>query len=277
MEVVRTKDEVGNPLYKLGSGDSEVVVAGFGGQILSWVKAGVPIVFENRGLAIVDGKTSYRGGAPICFPYFAKGSLLPLGTELSPMHGRARTSVWDQVSKDGSGELALRTVQPSGDGYGPTTFSCELSFALSDSLVLEATVQNLGSVEAPFQLAVHTYWATAEPAKATIIGFGNRYLDNILGMSEHYEEDSSVPHLAPVDRVYVDAAPHLELSTEAYRLEITTAGCSGAVLWNPGPDHGLKDLGSPDFICLESGQIVPGKVLAPGDQHRIEIDYRAHV
>jgi glucose-6-phosphate 1-epimerase len=274
MHVEKSVHPTGHAIYTLTSGEHEVVVSGFGAQILSWKKSGVPIIFENRGHAIVDGKTAYRGGAPICFPYFAKGSLLPLGTTLAPMHGHARTTIWEEV---GDNPLLLRTVQPTPEGYGPTTFSCSLQYSLEDELVIMATIQNLGDAAAPFQLAVHTYWATTEPTKATATGLGNRYLDNLLGLTEHLDPDSSLAHPAPVDRVYLDAEPGHLLTTENYKLQISTEGGSGAVIWNPGLEHGLKDLGSPDFICLESGQIAPSRTLAPGEQHRIEIIYRATV
>jgi glucose-6-phosphate 1-epimerase len=272
---MRETHPAGYPIYTLTRGENEVVISGFGAQVLSWRRSGVAIVFENREHAVVDGKTAYRGGAPICFPYFGKGTLLPLGTELSPMHGHARTSVWEELELTEECGLVLKTVQPAPEGYGPTSFCCELSFSLTDSLSAKAMVVNEGEREAPFQLAIHTYWATAEPAKAVVRGLGNRYLDNLLGLSEHGETDSSAPHPTPVDRVYLDPDVDLVLVTENYRLGIFSYGCSGAVLWNPGPHHEMKDLGSPDFICVESGQIAEGKSLAPGEKHLVGVVYKA--
>lgn len=269
MSVVSNIHSAGFPNFTLTSGDNEVVVSAFGGQILSWTKSGVPIVFENRDRAILDGKTAYRGGAPVCFPYFGKGVLLPLGTTLNPAHGRARTTIWDAEVRDNT--VVLTTSQPSPEGYGPTVFECELVVELDDSLRIRATLRNAGANEAPVQLALHTYWAAADPAAAQVFGLGNRYLDNLLDLTEHVEDDSSEPHSTPVDRVYLDAAGSQEILTEAYRLEISTQGCSGVVLWNPGNEHSIKDLGSPDFICVESGLIVPSKSLLPGEQYLIEV------
>jgi glucose-6-phosphate 1-epimerase len=276
MNVSTHTHAAGFPIYTLTEADNEVVISSFGAQILSWTRGGVPIVFENRGRAVIDGKTPYRGGAPICFPYFGMGTLMPMGTTLKPQHGGARTTVWDSTSIADSG-LFLKTWQPSATGYGPTEFTCELSFALSDDFRIQATVRNVGEHEAPFQLAIHTYWATEAPTTATITGLGNRYLDNLLGLTEQREDDSSAPHPTPVDRVYLDSGDEQMLTTNRYALTVSTAGCAGAVLWNPGPNHTIADLGSPDFICLESGQIDPSKLLKPGETHVIDVSYQAQI
>jgi glucose-6-phosphate 1-epimerase len=275
MIVTARTHPAGYLVYSLSAGEDQVVVSAFGGQILSWTRDGVPIIFENRDRAVMDGKTPYRGGAPICFPYFAKGLLMPLGTSLSPQHGRARTTVWDSSVQDS--RLILATKQPTAEGYGPTEFDCELVYSLTDSLRIQATVRNLGEKEAPFQLAIHTYWATKTPSEAVIHGLGSRYIDNGLGMAEQHDPDSSSSHETPFDRVYPDAADVLNLSTEAYRVEIATKGCNGAVIWNPGPHHDIPDLGSPDFICVESGVISPSLSLAPGAEHVVELAYGAEL
>jgi len=275
MSLTSRTHEAGFPIFTLTDRDSEVVISAFGGQILSWTNNGVPIVFENRDRAIVDGKTAYRGGAPICFPYFGAGSLLPLGTTLEPKHGEARTTVWESNIVESDNAVVLKTTQPAGEGYGPTTFFCELTYRLHEGLNIFATISNTGQNAAPFQFAVHTYWAATKPSEARITGLGNRHLDNLRGLTEHREDDSSQPHPTPIDRIYLDSAPDLELATESHRVEIKTEGTSGSVVWNPGPNHDLKDLGSPDFLCLESGVIVSPIDLQPGARHEVRIVYRA--
>jgi glucose-6-phosphate 1-epimerase len=267
----------GIEIYTLSFGEDEVAISAFGGQILSWTKRGIPIIFENRERAVMDGKTPYRGGAPICFPYFSKGTLLPLGTPLEPQHGRARTTLWEVSADDSAPSVTLRTSQPTSGAYGPTEFTCELVYTLSDRLDIRAAVRNIGEREAPFQLAVHTYWACADPSGAKVSGLETRYLDNLLGYAEGQDPDSSRPHQAPFDRVYPDALNKLNLETQRYNLEITTTGCAGTVLWNPGPNHTIADLGSPDFICVESGVVVPGKGLSPSGEHVVSISYRAEL
>jgi glucose-6-phosphate 1-epimerase len=275
MSILKQDHPAGFSIFTLDSGDSRVKVSSFGGQILSWMKGDDPIVFENAGRAVLDGATPYRGGAPVCFPHFGQGTLMPLGTVLKPQHGGARTAIWKSEVRDSENAVVLSTEQRSSDGYGPTEFSLELIYRLSDELSISATVRNVGDNEAPFQLAIHTYWATSAPANAVAEGLGNRYLDNLFGLAEHTEPDSAVPHPTPVDRVYIDATQDLVLTVERHRIMIETIGCSEAVLWNPGTNHTISDLGSPDFICLESGLIVPAKRLSPRQEDGILISYRA--
>ncbi len=276
MSVTTGIDSVGDPTYLLKFGDDEVLISAFGGQILSWSNDGIPIIFSNPERAVVDGKTPYRGGAPICFSFFGKGSLLPLGTTLNGQHGEARITVWDAKVNESQNAVVLTTRQPSAEGYGPTEFQCELTYKLTEKLNIQATVRNIGGHESPFQFAVHTYWATQAPSSATVKGIGNRYLDNLMGLTEQTEIDSSQPHPIPFDRVYLDSEEHVELGLDHHNIKIETRGCTGAVLWNPGKDHSIRDLGSPDFICLESGVITPSVPLTPDGEHTLEISYLAH-
>lgn len=271
MRVDTREHAAGFEIFTVTAGDSVFELSAYGGQLLSWEHGGVPVMFANREHAILDGKAAYRGGAPICFPHFGRGNLLP-SEPISPQHGRARNSIWE--AEIGESAIVLRTEQPSPDGFGPTTLALELTYRFGDGLDIEGKITNLGEKASPFQLAVHSYWACQEPAAARVTGLGERFLDNLHGLSEARDEDSAAPHVPPVDRVYLDPAAAQDLDTGGFRLRITTEGCAGAVLWNPGPTHEIADLGSPDFICLESGVISPARSLAPGEEHRLKIGYR---
>lgn len=275
MKVEVSSHPAGFSVYTVESNGSVFELSAFGGQLWSWTKAGIPILFANREAAIVDGQTAYRGGAPICFPYFSKGQLLPRGTVVEPQHGRARNSVWDvEVLNDA---LVLRTQQPAAEGYGPTTFQCELTYRFADDLEIEARIENLGDAEAPVQFVVHSYWATGVPEEAKVEGLGVRYLDNLAGYAERDDVSSSERHLPPFDRVYLDGSNRQSIRTEAYRLSIATEGCAGTVFWNPGENHPIKDLGRPDFVCVESGIVTPSVTLAPQAEARVRIAYWADI
>jgi|GEM_PF-2456143 len=275
MGVSTRKDAAGNPVIVLTHNDDEVAIAAFGGQILYWTKGETPIVFENKEHTVIDGKHPHHGGAPICFSYFGKGSLLPNRTTLSGQHGTARVSLWDFELLHEENAVRLSTQEPAPESYGPTTFSCELTYRLDKSLIVTANIQNVGENSSPFQFAIHTYWATQNPSSVSISGIGNRYLDNLLGLTEQQEDDSSAPHTTPFDRVYLDSENDQTLQFDSHMVEIRTQGCAGSVLWNPGPNHTISDIGSPDFVCLESGVIMPAVTLEPHECHTIEIMYQA--
>jgi len=263
----------GFPVYTVISGDSEFELSSFGAQLISWSKGGVPIMFSNAEHAVFDGVAPYRGGAPICFPHFGKGLLLPGGPTVLPQHGGARTTVWSSEVRETS--IALRTEQPSPDGFGPTTLSCELEYFFDEDLRIEARIANVGENETPFQLAVHSYWACADASSVTVRGLGEAYLDNLAGYQESFDSAPDSPHAAPYDRVYTGPSEDLELVTEAYDLSISTQGGSAAVLWNPGPNHPISDLGIPNFVCVENGVIYPAEVLPAGAERQVSISYRS--
>src|SRR5579862_4224582 len=140
---ITTQDHpAGFSIFTLSSGDQRVRVSTFGGQILSWSKGDVPIVFENADRAVLDGATPYRGGAPICFPHFGHGTLMPLGTVLKPQHGGARTATWKSRALESENTVVLSTEQTSPEGYGPTTFFLEMTYKLSNALAISAKVRN---------------------------------------------------------------------------------------------------------------------------------------
>lgn len=277
MKVEVSTHPSGIAIYSVHTDSGDFELSSFGGQLLSWTKQDTPILFANREAAILDGKTAYRGGAPICFPYFSKGLLLPNKALIEPQHGRARNTVWEVELDEEAQTLLFRTEQPSGDGYGPTTLRCEIAYVFANDLDVQAKIINLGEEPSPFQFVVHSYWATKHPAQAEVAGLGDRYLDNLEGLAERIDPHSTQPHPQPFDRVYPDSEDRLTVTTESYRLEIATEGGAGTVLWNPGEDHPIKDLKSPDFVCVESGIVTPAPLLAPGQEAQMRIRYRAEV
>lgn len=272
MQIETHLHPAGFALYTVRAGDNEFHLSAFGGQLLDWQKNGVSILFANEEHAIHDGQTPYRGGTPICFPYFSRGALLPSETVLDPQHGLARNSVWDVEVQDDA--LVFRTEQPTPEGFGPTQFRAEIVYRFADDLDIQATITNIGENEAPVQFVVHSYWATDRPADARVTGLGTRYLDNLAGLAETQDSAPDAPHTPPFDRVYPDSADHLELITEAYHLEIATTGNAATVFWNPGENHPIKDLGTPNFICVESGIVTPSRHLKPSETTTLGIQYR---
>jgi D-hexose-6-phosphate mutarotase len=139
---------------------------------------------------------------------------------------------------------------------------------------VEFQVENVGENPTPFQFVLHSYWGTPNPATAIVRGLGERYLDNLRGFQEDFDPAPESPHLPPYDRVYPDAAAELEIRADRFLVHAETVGCAGAVLWSPGEGHTIPDLGSPEFLCVESGVIRPARVLAPGEAHSVRIRYR---
>lgn len=275
MNITSRTHPSGQIIYTVESGDSTFELTDFGGQLLSWTKANVPIIFANRDHAVMDGHTAYRGGAPICFPLFGKGTLLPNAPTLAPQHGHARTSIWS--AEMAANSIQFQTLQSTAPEVGATELNCQVTYHFDTDLRVEVDVTNRGGAAAPFQWVLHTYWATEDPATAAIEGLAASYLDNLQNYAETQDPAPDAPHQPPFDRVYPDSNPHLQLRTKEYEVAIETKSCAGSVLWNPGPHHPIADLGTPNFICLESGLITPARTLNPGESWSATISYAVQV
>ena len=278
MKVTEAKHPSGVVFYTIGKDENVFTLSPFGGQIIGWKKKGIDIIFANEEGAIIDGKTPYRGGIPICFPYFGKGLLLPNKTSIEPQHGLARKSVWKTAINENTNQISFSITQPSPTGYPGTTFALTITYDFNIDLSIKAMIVNEGENPSPFQLAFHSYWHAPSPADTFVIGLGTDYLDNLdllAAKVDLLEDPRKVP--PPYDRIYPHCAEQLKVQTQLYTTTVTTHGCHGAVLWNPGQNHGLKDLKTPTFVCVESGAIIPSPVLQPKATHELSIAYRVAV
>lgn len=253
-------------------------VTPFGGQLIAWEKQGTPVLFENQTAALCDGKTAYRGGAPICAPYFGKGLLLPKQIALEPQHGNARKSIWEIETSPQQKSITCTTIQDGPTTYGDSKLlitAC-YDFSTNHDLMITCTIKNLGTSSIPVQYVLHSYWQSNDPASAVITGLGSDYRDNLENLlPKHHQDPAPQSYTPPFDRIYTNPSHQLTLSTESYHLTITTSQTTGAVLWNPGSAHGLKDLKEPTFVCIESGIIDPAPNLNPDEAYSFTVSYDA--
>jgi glucose-6-phosphate 1-epimerase len=259
-------------------GDNMFRVTPFGGQLIAWEKQGVPILFENTEAACCDGKTAYRGGAPICAPYFGKGLLLPKQTALEPQHGNARKSTWQIETSPQQKTITCTTIQdvPAIYGEQKLLIKAQYDFSTNHDLMITCTIKNLGTSTIPVQYVLHSYWYCKDPASTVITGLGSNYHDNLDNLSpKQHQAPLPQQHTPPFDRIYTNPSQQLTLTTEQYHLTITTSQTNGAVLWNPGTAHGLKDLKDPTFVCVESGIIAPAPNLNPDEEYTFTVSYDA--
>jgi glucose-6-phosphate 1-epimerase len=243
-----------------------------GAQLLSWTPAGA-----GEQLFVPDGQAaegrSLRGGVPVVFPQFAAQGPLP-------RHGLVRTRRW-QLLEQREDDLAMAVLRFESDAQTlalwPHAFAIELTvLAQGRSLEIELAVQNSGATDFEFQAALHSYLRVGDVGQCMVEGLRDRrYVDSAQGR-EGVQHSSQLELLngRPVDRIVygVGEAPlalHDHSEGHSRSLQLQQQGFADAVVWNPGAEHGLADLGGErwrHFVCVEAAQIEAPVSLAPGDE-----------
>lgn len=263
--------------------ESAITAPGFhqfdrGAHVTAWHPAGQehPVLWSSSLARIGEGQ-AWRGGIPICAPWFATG---PDG-ERRPSHGPVRTARWQRIGVSDEGtrhELAV-DVDATGE---PASLTLEVETRRGDaSLHVRLSVTNTGPASALVEAALHTYLAVSDVTGVRVRGLEPvPYFDKATGDARPAETPLEFGEL--VDRVYDDGGSVIEVVDEEWSrfVRVERRGASKAVVWNPGPDHAPGDVGPGawrDFVCVEAAAITdpatPGVgpvTLGAGATHRLE-------
>lgn len=260
--------------YELKSGVNRAVISRFGGQLISWEHDGRVILFENK-KADLSAKTPYRGGAPICFAAFGDGKFID-GQSHSPSHGEARTTLWSIPESDFSSNGCTLSLECTSKSITEDPLKIAISYTFSENILgIAFAVKNIGHSPTPFQIAFHSYFY-GSPATASVDGIGEDYLDANDGFSKKLG-DLGLSSSTRVNRIYLSPAPEVILKMDNFSLSITNSNFPEIVVWNPGNEHSFKDLGEPNFLCVESGLITNPKVLNPQSEWNGKINYKVTI
>lgn len=237
-----------------------------GAHVTHWQPAGAahPVLFSGS-LASIGEAQAWRGGIPVCAPWFAAG---PDGRR-SPAHGPARTALWRRLTADAA--VTRHRLVVDADALGaPAAIELLLSTARDgDSLRSELVARNLGDAPALVEAALHSYFAVSDAREIELSGLSAApFLDKVTGGRE--PAGAAIPFGGPVDRVYDSADEPIELRDPGWHrtLRIEREGATHAVVWNPGPD-GPADLAEGEwrgFACVEAAVLGDAAWrLAPGE------------
>ena len=241
-------------------------ITAFGAHALGWQPAGHEPVLYLSPRAVLDGSKAIRGGIPVCFPWFGSG---PSG-DREPSHGPVRTATWQRT------EPADADVAFSIDAEG---FTLRLAASFRDTLVLAVRVQRVAETAAPFELALHSYFAVSSVAGVRVTGLaGASRLDQLTG-ERSTQSDGPIRFDGEYDRVFTGAHGPQTLhdpgggseSGAGRRIVLTPENLPSAIVWNPGPAKAasMSDLGEDQFdkfVCIESGRVREDALtLGPGE------------
>lgn len=237
----------------------------YGGQVLSYVPEGGPDLLWTTTEALLQaakasGKAP-RGGIPVCWPWFGPHP----DDKAAPVHGLARIATWQVVNA--TGDEAIFTFSTDGSNpLFPFAATAELRVLLTDALEVSLTTTNTGT--APFRLTsgLHTYLRVGDVGRVEVLGL------------EHATSNKGDHSAGPVtiegevDRIYSPVTAPLRVVDHVLGrvIHVANAGCTEAVVWNPGSDKpDMPPGGYREMLCVEPANARDAPTLKPGERHTL--------
>ena len=241
-----------------------------GGQIISWQPTGFDELLYLSPQAIFKVGKAIRGGAPLCWPWFADAG--------TPKHGFGRDRIWNVEKKeivDGVAHIVLSLVANDFDGISGTI----------ETFVGEKLTQTLktvnGSKPLDYSVAIHNYWTVGDVTKVSVTGLEDvKFTEKAKNTKPHSEKPLMID--GPIDRVYQDTEGPITLSDPVLgrKLTLERKGSKSAIVWNIWEDaKGLSDMPDQDYmkyLCIESGNALSNTIHLEPKQETI-ISYTASV
>ena len=264
-----------------------------GAHLTHWKPQGqAPVIFLSAKSDMEPGKP-IRGGVPVVFPWFSERH----DGKTGPMHGFARTTVWELKSAMMAGEdlHLLWMLEPDtvSRGLGFDHFKVAYRMVIGKTLTLELTVANdsgngggVSKAEqeklgAPlvFEEALHTYYAVVDARKVSVDGLGGvTYIDKVDGFKHKVQPAGAVTLTGRTDRPYLntEATCVLHDPVGGRKIVVAKSGSKTTVVWNPWDEATAKmaDMqadGWLHFTAVETANVdVDTITLAPGKTHTMK-------
>lgn len=249
-----------------------------GAQVTHWQPGGQahPVLYSSS-LAVLDADHAWRGGIPICTPWFGSGT----DGQRTPSHGLARRALWERVVA--AGDITEHRLDLPVDGRGrPAQLQLTATTVRSDDeLISRLVVRNTGATPAVVEAALHTYLAVSDVTRIAVQGLERApFWDKVAGTG--HPAEPVIEFGGNIDRIYASADAPIEVVDADWSrtLRIERSSAAQAVVWNPGPDAAPGDVGPGEwrgFVCVEAAVIGESAVtVEPGDDtaivSRIRVD-----
>lgn len=222
-----------------------------GAQLISWFPKGASEVFWSADKINYEKGKAFRGGIPVCWPWFGKSK--------SPSHGFARIMLWELVEQEShaNGVILKFTLNDTAKTREiwphPFKLVLEMSLGLSCeiNLHIDASLETTG--------ALHTYLKTDKISQAYITGLGKHYID-ALQSGKSCSADNDLIINEEVDRIYTLAMTENKLIDRNRTIHITHKNNNDVVVWNPWikTSSQLEDMKQNDYkqmVCIETAKI----------------------
>jgi glucose-6-phosphate 1-epimerase len=230
-----------------------------------------PLLFMSK-RSVFDGHKPIRGGVPLVFPWFGPRADAPT----LPLHGFARTRVWDVESCDARANGSVRIVLTTSNddstmAVWPHPFTLRFIIVVSTVLDMTLEVRNLSREQVTFEEALHTYLAVSDVRQISVDGLGGAdFVDRADGEKRKKQGEGAIRITGETDRLYYTSASRVTVDDpEMTRSIFVEKSRSGAtVLWNPWTEKAaaMADLGEDQFqsmVCVETANARESKIQLP--------------
>ena len=212
-------------IKNLQIGESKFSFLTRGGMLTKWERQGKAIIptFHRK-----KGSTSWRGGIPVCFPFF---NASPSGMEDIPQHGWLRQEeMVGRITRQTDSEIEVVFEKKNKPRVSyPWLLDYSLTYYLSErELKMTFTVRRLADGiknPAPINPAFHPYFAVDK-----------KYPVVLGGQRPSFGEEF---YYLPIPS---KKSPAVLVDTVAGKVQMTTAGFQVFCLWTDNPEK---------YICLE--------------------------
>ncbi|MDQ6994027.1 MAG: D-hexose-6-phosphate mutarotase [Mariprofundaceae bacterium] len=254
-----------------------------GAHILSFQPNGQePVIWMSNDATFAAGK-SWRGGVPICWPWFG-----PHASDASlPGHGPARTVNWKitntEALADGRTRVDFEMLQnDQTKAICGHDLLAQLHVIVGATLEIKLETKNLGKTSFTLGQALHTYFHVGDVRNVSVEGLeGCEYLDKMEDFSRKTQY-GAVKITQETDRVYVGTGSRMCLIDPDLErtIVIQKQGSSSAIIWNPWIETANKmgDLGVDGYLnmlCVETANAVDDVIeLAAGASYVMATEYK---
>ena len=260
-----------------GLGSAEIYL--YGAHVAGFQPHGAaPMLFMSRRSAY-DGRKPLRGGVPLIFPWFGPRA----GSPQSPMHGFARTRVWEVESCDARVNGSVRVVLTTSNDAGtmetwPHEFTIRFIIVVSGNLDMTLEVRNQSRAAMEFEEALHTYLAVKDVRQISVEGLeGAEYIDRADGEKRKKQSEGSIRFTGETDRLYYSSAARVTVNDPELKrsIYVEKSRSDATVVWNPWTEKAtaLADLGADQWqsmVCVETANARDCSVQLPaGGIHRM--------
>lgn len=274
----------GLPVISVSSDKASASISLYGGQVLSYQQVtDMNDLFFVSDHAYYEAGKAIKGGAPVCWPWFAANK----GDPSLPFHGFVRNQLWQVESTEllQNGDVVVSLLFSTSEmtkTLWSHDFELHQQITIGEQLDIQLTTKNTGKQSFDITQAVHSYFNIGNINTVSVSGLEEkRYLDKVEQFSEKTQH-GVITVSSEVDRIYQASDNEIVIDDPGFnrKIHINNTGSTTTVVWNPWVDISrssadLKDDDYLRFICVETANAADEIItVTAGAQYTMGVSYR---